>query len=574
MNITHLHLSNIKGISNLDLKMNLFPNKPTIFVAPNGFGKSSLAHGFECIHPRKLILQEEYYYNKDKNNFPEIKISIDNTEYVIDGNHRTFPGNWDIQVYNSKLKPESIKKNFGKFTQVTTFMAIETITVLEQIPQNISLPYNFSKMKCTFGNNNKILLNISAQLSTWILYIDSKFIQSEKISLFTAKATQLKNAINAEYGSSNEIKSKYQLLIQNDKELMKIILPFMNYFSLQEVDTLFTLWQIYLLSTEPDYLHSKKYHQYLRSKEQLDSMLYEFDTTGKEIKSKEIKTGSTKALVVEFPRALDISNGQRDVLVFITELFKTQVNAKKENLILIIDEIFDYLDAGNLIAFQYYIVKMIDSYLSMGRNIFPILLTHLDPSTFNHFYFNKKKLQIVYLKHNCISSVNKYCSKLAEYRNDLEKINKTLKEDIEGHFFHFHNQNYTSPSEIININQKWIDSFSFYNYVYNEELKYFNNNTYEYLAILFATRIKIEELCFKVLKPSEQPDFLTTHKTVNKIEYCTSLGYEIPDYYSLLGILYNDYLHWKPSINYDSPLMIKLEHPIIRKMILELFNQS
>ena len=54
----------------------------------------------------------------------------------------------------------------------------------------------------------------------------------------------------------------------------------MNYFSLQEVDTLFTLWQIYLLSTEPDYLHAKNYYQYLRSKEQLDSMLYEFDTTG------------------------------------------------------------------------------------------------------------------------------------------------------------------------------------------------------------------------------------------------------------------------------------------------------
>lgn len=574
MNITHLHLSNIKGISDLDLKMNLFPNKPTIFVAPNGFGKSSLAHGFECIHPRKLILQEDFFYNKDKNNFPEIKISIDSTEYIIDGNHRTFPNNWDIQVYNSKLRPESIKKNFGKFTQVTTFMAIETIVVLSQIPKNISIPYNFSKMKQLFGNNNKILQNISNNLPNWILYIDSKFLQSTIISLFITKATQLINAINQDCGSALEIKNKYQLIIQNDEELLEIISPFMNYFSLPEVDTLFALWQMYSLSKEPDYALSKDYHQYLRSKEQLDSMLFEFDTTGKSIKSKEVKSGNEKSLVVEFPRALDISNGQRDVLVFITELFKTQVNAKKDNLLLIIDEIFDYLDAGNLIAFQYYIVRMIDSYTKMGKNIFPILLTHLDPSTFNHFYFNKKKLQIVYLKHNCISSVNKYCTKLAEYRNNLEKTSTILKEDIEGHYFHYNNQNYTSPSELVEINPNWINSFSFYEYVYNEEKKYFNNEKYEYLAILFATRIKVEELCFSKLKISEQVDFLKTHKTVNKIEYCTLLGYEIPDYYSLLGILYNDYLHWKPSINYDSPLMIKLEHPIIRKMILDLFNQS
>lgn len=574
MNITRLHLINIKGIKDLDLKMNLFPNKPTIFVAPNGFGKSSLAHGFECIHPRKLILKDDYYHNNDKTNFPEIKISLDNTEYTIDGNHRTFPSNWDIQIYNSKLKPESIKKNFGKFTQVSTFMSIETIRLLETIPNKIVLPYSYSTAKSKFGINNKVLLNVLQVITENIIYIDVHLIQSSQLSNFISKANTLISEINQISGSIAYLKDQILTKIKRDQDLLDFITPFMNRFNMQEVDTLFTLWQSYLTSQEQTYTDVIEYYQYIESKKQLDSMLAEFDTTGKNIKSTEIKNGNSKTLVVQFPRALDISNGQRDILVFITEIFKTQLTAKKENLLLIIDELFDYLDAGNLIAFQFYIVKMIDVYTNIGKRIFPILLTHLDPSTFNHFYFNKKKLQIVYLKYNNISSGIKYCEKLAEYRASLDKTNDENKNAIEGHFFHFNHQCLTSTPEIQNINPLWINSSEFYNYVYGEELKFYKGQKYENLAILFATRIKVEEICCSKLKPEEQIEFYQTHKTVNKIELCTSLGYDIPEYFSLLGILYNDYLHWKPAINYDSPLMTKLEHPIIRKMILDLFGQS
>lgn len=574
MNITRLHLINIKGIKDLDLKMHLFPNKPTIFVAPNGFGKSSLAHGFECIHPRKLILKEEYYHLNDKSNFPEIRITLDNTEYIIDGNHRTFPSNWDIQIYNSKLKPESIKKNFGKFTQVSTFLGIETIKVLETIPSKTVFPYSFSIIKSGFGINSKVLLNVAQTITENVIYIDVHLMQSSQLSNFISKVNTLISETNQISGSAVYLKDNLLNKIKNDNELLDYITPFMNRFNMQEVDTLLTLWQFYYSSRDQSYTDAIQYYQYLESKKQLDSMLAEFDTTGKNIKSNEIKNGDSKALVVQFPRALDISNGQRDVLVFITEIFKTQLNAKKENLLLIIDEIFDYLDAGNLIAFQYYIVRMIDSYTRMGKRIYPILLTHLDPSTFNHFYFNKKKLQIVYLKYNNISSGIKYCEKLAEYRNELDKTNNENKNSVEGHFFHYNHQCLTSTPEIRAINPLWTNSTEFYKYIYNEELKYYKGQKYEYLAILFATRIKVEEICCSKLKPEEKNEFYETHKTVNKIELCTSLGYDIPDYYSLLGILYNDYLHWKPAINYDSPLMTKLEHPIIRKMILDLFSQS
>jgi len=37
-----IKIENIKGIGNKQFMVNLFPNKPSIFVAPNGFGKSYL----------------------------------------------------------------------------------------------------------------------------------------------------------------------------------------------------------------------------------------------------------------------------------------------------------------------------------------------------------------------------------------------------------------------------------------------------------------------------------------------------------------------------------------------------
>ena len=104
------------------------------------------------------------------------------------------------------------------------------------------------------------------------------------------------------------------------------------------------------------------------------------------------------SLVVKWPKAHEISNGQRDILTFIALLLKSRRNFKKQDCILVIDEIFDYMDDANLITFQYYISTFIDEMKRQKRRIFPILLTHLDPLFFNHFCFNDTKIKVNYLK--------------------------------------------------------------------------------------------------------------------------------------------------------------------------------
>lgn len=78
-------------------------------------------------------------------------------------------------------------------------------------------------------------------------------------------------------------------------------------------------------------------------------------------------------LVLEFPKANQISNGERGVLCFVGKLFESRSKLRKDRAILVIDEIFDYLDDANLIAAQYFLTKFINDFKGQGKELFLIL---------------------------------------------------------------------------------------------------------------------------------------------------------------------------------------------------------
>ena len=53
MVISKIEVNNIKGIENLAINEYIYPNRPNILVAPNGFGKSSLAVAFKTLLENK-----------------------------------------------------------------------------------------------------------------------------------------------------------------------------------------------------------------------------------------------------------------------------------------------------------------------------------------------------------------------------------------------------------------------------------------------------------------------------------------------------------------------------------------
>ena len=135
------------------------------------------------------------------------------------------------------------------------------------------------------------------------------------------------------------------------------------------------------------------------------------------------------SLVVSFPPALHISNGQRDSLCFAAELRKIERSISSRDIILVIDEVFDYLDDANLVAVQYYITRLIKKVREKQRNMYPLILTHLNPYYFKNFTFASQK---IYFLKKSKPTINKDFRALIAKRED-----PSIKEDIGRYYLHY-----------------------------------------------------------------------------------------------------------------------------------------
>ena len=268
-----------------------------------------------------------------------------------------------------------------------------------------------------------------------------------------------------------------------------------------------------------------------------------------------------KRLVFKFPSANRISNGQRDILTFIAKLAKAKIELNKQNNLLIIDEIFDYLDDANLISFQYYITKFIEEYKKNDKNLYCILLTHLDPEYINNSCFGQHKLQIRYLMNTGTTRRSIVKDLIKKRANDTNK-----NEEISKYLINFYNE----EIKIEGHNNK-----QFYKKMYKEVYdKYLNEENYDSLKICLAVRIKIEEIIYNKLNSQELKDeFIKTHKTKEKLNFAVDNGIEVPEIYFLLGIIYNDNLHWRENRDLETPLRTKLSNLVIKNMIKTIFNE-
>jgi len=76
MKIKSIAIENIKGLQSENFTLNLIPNKPNILVAPNGFGKSSLAIGFDSLKSNKIELDDKHYFDNNDDNRPVLSVTI------------------------------------------------------------------------------------------------------------------------------------------------------------------------------------------------------------------------------------------------------------------------------------------------------------------------------------------------------------------------------------------------------------------------------------------------------------------------------------------------------------------
>ena len=450
-------IKNIKGIISEYFKLALCPNKPCIFVAPNGFGKSSIACAFASLNKNRIDL-----HKRDQTKDPAIS------------------------------SPSS---------------------------------------------------NIAIRLGS-----------------MDYKATD----------SSNTISTKFDYFVINSRIRAKV----QKTPNPDATSAVIKIEKVILIGTIPE-RKSSKYNDFLEEERNITDLLEKMDSSKYKIKIERQKNGKKKQLVAKFPDAAHISNGQRDILCFIAKILqiRRKLNkSKKEYCLLIIDEIFDYLDDANLAAFQYFIVQFISESKKNGKKLYPILLTHLDPVHFKHSFFSNHKLQIRYFAEGPAAK-----SKLIVLVKNRE--NSAIKDLIDKYLFHYHpdDKNIENKLKALPLGKIGNSSHSFYHLIKNEMEKYLADEKHDPICVLLALRIKIEESARnKLSNCADKCEFLDIHGTTKKLEFCEGKKIEISETCYLLGVIYNEELHPRDMHergDYLKFLNSKLSNPTIKKMIREIWNQ-
>jgi len=599
--IKKIEIENIKGFgaetNKKVLELNIIPNKPSLLVAPNGFGKSSFATAFKSMNNERIKLEKKDCHKEDESKHPLLKITFKNTDDTITelqatNNSNTISSTFDYFVINSPIKAKGVGQSFGGRTNISASISVDDIILIDRIPSNERLDYSFTESKVEFGSASKILLNITPLFSNNLLLIE--LIEPHVLTILNRignvtvqqKIEEFKSRLNLK---SNLSKTQLNEIIRNEELEFLNTIPYLSTlaniigkydlpFSNKEVDK-----YIYALSLSKLYLSNKeKFKKFCIRKEyeQLKSdytiLFSELNTTWYEFKPKE----KNNKLILEFPKAHMISNGQRDVICFMANLEKAKYKLKKENCILIIDEVFDYLDDANLVAVQYYTTQLIDKFKNENRYIYPLILTHLDPEYFKGYVFGRKhKLKTYYLLKS-ESSVNENLIKILRERN---KQTSPLKNDIEKLLLHYHTEKINKRAEFLQagLRQTWGEDSNFQSYIDQEVKKYIDGTSeFDPLAVCCGVRIRIEKNIYdQIQNTTHKLAFLETYTsgTSDKLEFAESIGVNVNESYSFLGLLYNESLHWNEGKDKNSniaPAMAKLNNLTIRKLVQMVFSEQ
>lgn len=584
--IQRIKIMNVKGKGLYELKFNeLHANFPNLFVAPNGFGKSTIATIFKAMKSTRIQLEKEDYFEGNEGNLPSIELELVlntvTTTLEADTTKNKINPLIDTYVINNPVYAKSTSRSFGRFSSQSARLDVEDLVFYDSIPPKVEIPYKVKEFKDVYGEKGKVFMSISEVFKS----LENLEMLCVNYELLNKCSTQKRpeTAINkfieqmADSGTMKYIKdsitSDKLMIIKDDpllSELLQIVKDLENlpFDKENEIDLVLTLIQIIEVfkKTGSNIKKAKSHLEYVEYRRDLDYKLNMFNTTGRSIKTKE-KKGK---LIVEFFAANKMSNGERDVLSFISNLSKFKVKFKKKIGILIIDEIFDYLDGSNMLIVQYYLSQMIEESKEMGKVLFPIILTHLDPSLFNNYYFNRPKIH--YLK-NYSYSEDKQMVDLLRIRSN-KALHQELAEKIETFYLHYHPEKsqFNENEKSLISNENYHDSLLFYEMIHNEVEKYLNGEKYDPIKIICAVRVKIEKIVYTFLPNDDaKTEYIGIHTTIKKLNYAFEQNVYIPEDFFLLQPLYNDGLHINNNNNATKnkiqSICLKLDNIVVQRII-------
>lgn len=591
--IESISIKNIKGFGDpaTTIKVNIKPNKVNILYAPNGFGKSSITAAFNSLKPHSLDVPKELKHHKDDTLECEFSIVFDGETLSANKEKNDIQTEFLTFVINCRLNPVSVLHNMGKFSTSSGYLDVKDIIVQNSIPPQVGVYYKYNTIKSDFGICGKVLSNIDKLLS------DRNFLKAlpatfESLDSFCAakKRVQIldniKATINAKKGTATDIISELQpelFLALNAEEKYLVFIAALNPFIADASDfERFSLFYQLLYLRKRCRAELKKaieradYEAFL---ENYNNNLHMLDSTWKGIRAIE----SDGKLVVKYPQADEISNGQRDVLTLVSQLiaFSSKISDEKK-YILIIDEVFDYLDDANTIAAQYYLSSFLKKH---KNNIYLCLMTHLNPYTFRNYIFNKKVVNDVYLCNNVPCASDAMMAFIA-FRQKLDrKVGEqmVLYENLSHDLFHYNpvKVDYTTAINKFkshkDLKPTWGKTNVLHQILVEETNKYLSGNqSYDPYAVAIALRLRIEKKLYDKLPDEYKADFVEQKMTKNKFTYCEEHGVIIPDVYNIINAIHNeaDHLSYNDSRGEfeEKTMVYKLQNNVVLNIIRKLFN--
>lgn len=585
--IAQFELTNIKGIQNKTFEFLLHPNKPIIFVAPNGFGKSSFAAGFSSLLKTKLKIEDKNFYEGKESNTPSLSATIidsQNKRSTLTANEKKneLSNHFTVKVINCSLKAEGKKRKISGTTVVQAAIKIPPVTLINTIPLNVAIPYHYSSLVSTYGAGKKVFRSLATILSKKKILQKLNVRKAEwtkplgvrRTALLTTHKDFLKQNHNTKTNIIDTGENEWSHVLNSIPQLQAIVEILQQSSITHDTQYEYYLDAIQILTCYEDnkvnFKKALEYSHYQLKKDYCDTLVKQFNHGWGNVTLNEENHSNGKSLVVNFPKIESLSNGQRDSLVFIAKILQMEMTNQKENVLLIIDEVFDYLDDVNLISVQYFITKLIQHFKDKNSQIFPIILTHLDPYHFKTYAF--KKPTICYLNQTT-RQVNADLKSLLTNRND-----ETIKDTVSKHLLHYHTDTFSIVEEFrkLSIKPEWGTGDEFDKYIEKQTGKYLKGKNYDPFAICCKVRKHIEKLVWQALPTAElKQEFLDTHKTKNKLKFADeNSSINIPEVHFLLGLVYNSALHWNDKIDMISPVVSKLDNIAIKNMIQEVLNTN
>ena len=558
----------------------MIPNKPSILVAPNGSGKSSLAFAFQWLNKQRLKLNEDDAYEGNTDNKPELIIITDeanNNLYKADENRNDISKRFGIFVINKGLKA-SIPGQYNGILMGKSTITIPDIELLRSIPNNVNMTDDFDKVYDIRTSPRGLFPSIKTLLS------DNYFMalcDYEQLKLTNRQINKIVSQLELIKTYKGTIEERYSQIAEKNRAIIEQIASIqyvekiLKRFCAGDKDVVILLKAIRLVTLayrkSNDFKKHVAYANYKTNEDRIKKMFGTLKTTWKNIKPRK----DHDKLILRIGDAQRISNGERDILILVGMLQKARNFFTKLDNILLIDEVFDYLDDANLIAAQHYVNSFIKELKDEGKTIYPIILSHLNPIYFRTFAF--RDMKVYYLNPLQYPNASDNMIKLVRKRDEWEKQDKEKADLISKYMLHFHPDTTIDMKDIIGMKDPdWGDISTFKKYCINQLDEYLCNRKYDSLAVCVALREMIEKYCYQRLKTDEQKRIFLdeTFGTENKLNYVENLNVVLPETFSLLGLVYNDPLHPnnKNMIDLKQTLYSRLENNTIRGMVEEIKN--